>query len=43
MLHAAPLTGPQDVAWFLASYAREAKSRIIIDHGAQKQGVSDAS
>lgn len=28
MLHAAPLTLPQDVAWFLASYARDAKARI---------------
>ncbi|WP_040666086.1 N-6 DNA methylase, partial [Nitrolancea hollandica] len=28
MLHMAPLASPQDVAWFLASYARDAKSRI---------------
>ena len=28
MLHAAPLTGPQDVAWFLASYARDARARL---------------
>ena len=28
MLHAAPLRAPKDVAWFLASYAREAKARI---------------
>ena len=28
LLHAAPLATPQDVAWFLASYARDAKSRI---------------
>jgi SAM-dependent methyltransferase len=28
MLHAAPLAAPQDVAWFLASYAREAKARV---------------
>lgn len=28
MLHAAPLTDPKDVAWFLASYAREAKARV---------------
>lgn len=28
MLHAAPLTQPKDVAWFLASYARDAKPRI---------------
>jgi hypothetical protein len=28
MLHAAPLTDPKDVAWFLASYARDAKARL---------------
>ncbi|HEX2923370.1 MAG TPA: N-6 DNA methylase, partial [Chloroflexota bacterium] len=28
MLHSAPLVTPQDVAWFLASYAREAKARV---------------
>jgi len=28
MLHAAPLTRPQDVAWFLASYARDARARL---------------
>ncbi len=28
MLNAVPLGSPQDVAWFLASYAREAKARI---------------
>jgi hypothetical protein len=28
MLHAAPLTEPEDLAWFLASYAREAKGRM---------------
>jgi hypothetical protein len=28
MLSAAPLEDPQDVAWFLASYARDAKARI---------------
>lgn len=28
MLHAAPVTRPEDVAWFLASYARDAKARI---------------
>ena len=27
-LHAAPLTSPADVAWFLASYAREARHRV---------------
>ncbi len=28
MLHAAPLTKPEDLAWFLASYARDAKARL---------------
>lgn len=28
MLYAAPLAEPKDVAWFLASYAREARNRI---------------
>jgi hypothetical protein len=28
LLQAAPLTAPKEVAWFLASYARDAKSRI---------------
>ena len=28
MLHAAPLSAPRDVAWFLASYARDAQARI---------------
>ena len=28
MLSVAPLSAPQDVAWFLASYARDAKARI---------------
>lgn len=28
MLHAAPIAKPEDVAWFLASYARDAKARI---------------
>ena len=28
LLHAAALTRPQDLAWFLASYAREAKARM---------------
>lgn len=28
MLHAAPLATPEDVAWFLASYARDARARI---------------
>lgn len=28
LLHAAPLSKPKEVAWFLASYARDAKARI---------------
>jgi len=28
MLHAAPIVTPKDVAWFLASYARDAKVRV---------------
>jgi hypothetical protein len=28
MLHAAPLAHPKDVAWFLASYARDARARM---------------
>ena len=28
MLYAAPLTNPADVAWFLTSYARDARARI---------------
>ena len=28
MLHPAPLAEPKDVAWFLASYARDAKARL---------------
>ena len=28
MLHAAPIGKPEDVAWFLASYARDAKARV---------------
>ncbi len=28
LLQSAPLTSPQDVAWFLASYAREARARV---------------
>src|SRR6185295_16908205 len=30
MLHAAPLADPKDVAWFLASYARDAKARMAV-------------
>ncbi|MBI4324422.1 MAG: DNA methyltransferase, partial [Chloroflexi bacterium] len=29
MLHAAPLQSPPDVAWFLASYARDARARVL--------------
>ncbi len=28
LMHAAPLAAPKEVAWFLASYARDAKARI---------------
>ncbi|MCX7014281.1 MAG: N-6 DNA methylase [Candidatus Sumerlaeota bacterium] len=28
LLHNAPLTAPEDLAWFLASYAREARARV---------------
>ena len=28
LLHAAPLAAPQDLAWFLASYARDARARV---------------
>lgn len=28
MLHAAPVTSPKDVAWFLSSYARTARARV---------------
>ncbi len=28
MLHAAPIASPEDLAWFLASYAREARGRV---------------
>ncbi len=28
LLHAAPLAAPRDVAWFLASYARDARARV---------------
>lgn len=28
LLHAAPLVDPKDVAWFLASYARDARARV---------------
>jgi hypothetical protein len=30
MLHQAPVTKPADVAWFLASYAREARARVEV-------------
>jgi hypothetical protein len=32
MLHAAPLSRPEDVARFLASYARDAK--VLVERGA---------
>ncbi|MGQ0697070.1 MAG: hypothetical protein ACT4PZ_02395 [Panacagrimonas sp.] len=34
--HAAPLSGPKELAWFLASYAREARHRV---ERAQAAGV----
>jgi REP element-mobilizing transposase RayT len=35
MRHAAPLATPEDVAWFLASYARDARARIeVAEHPA---------
>jgi hypothetical protein len=30
LLQAAPLTAPKEVAWFLASYARDAKARMEV-------------
>jgi len=42
MLHAAPLSDPQDVAWFLASYAREAKARIDAQELSLLDGVRNA-
>lgn len=32
LLQAAPLASPEDLAWFLASYARDAKARIEGEH-----------
>jgi len=32
LLHAAPLAEPRDVAWFLASYARDARARVEHAH-----------
>lgn len=42
MLHLAPLTDPQDVAWFLASYAHEAKDRIENKQLPALAGLRDA-
>lgn len=39
LLHTAPLADPKDVAWFLASYAREAKARIENSELAALAGV----
>ncbi len=39
MLRPAPLTAPRDLAWFLASYAREAKARV--DEAASLPGLND--
>ena len=42
MLQRAPLADPKDVAWFLASYAREAKARIERSDLPTLQGVRGA-
>jgi hypothetical protein len=42
LLHAAPLAAPEDVAWFLASYARDALSRIGIHELPALAGVRKA-
>ena len=42
MLHAAPLTTPQDLAWFLASYARDALARIGLHELPALAGVRKA-
>ena len=42
MLHRAPLTNPKDVAWFLASYAREAKARVETSELPTLQNVREA-
>ena len=38
LLQAAPLTAPKEVAWFLASYARDAKARIESQGGSAGPG-----
>jgi hypothetical protein len=42
MLHSATLTDPKDVAWFLASYARDAKARIEDKHLPALEGLRKA-
>ncbi len=47
ILHAAPLKDPEDVAWFLASYAREARMRVESQEGipglvALRKGLEEA-
>jgi hypothetical protein len=47
MLHNAPLTTPEDLAWFLASYAREARFRVeeaadLPALGSLKKALEDA-
>src|SRR5579884_835949 len=42
MLHAAPVASPQDVAWFLASYARDALARIELHDLPALTGVRSA-
>ncbi|HTB91616.1 MAG TPA: type ISP restriction/modification enzyme [Candidatus Sulfotelmatobacter sp.] len=42
LLHAAPLAAPEDVAWFLASYARDALARIGLHELPALAGVRKA-
>jgi Type ISP C-terminal specificity domain/N-6 DNA Methylase len=42
MLHSAKLADPEDVAWFLASYAREAKARIETKNLPSLAGLREA-
>jgi hypothetical protein len=40
MLHAAPITTPEEIAWFLAGYARRARARLDLISRAQIPGLS---
>jgi hypothetical protein len=42
MLHAAPLDSPSDLAWFLASYAREARCRTEREDSPALTGIREA-